>query len=296
MCQLREETPMKSLVKVSAMFGAMAFLAGCAGNYDVEKVSMMSDTGGGFSMALHKYYVERATFERGEEDWASVSFFNSRGEMAAMGSAPDVQMPSKRSLKVDVKEIGMAYTTLTMALKTAAPDHAPDACARAQTWFEHWMEQAEEGHQVDHIATARAGFEKAMPDCRATMAMPMPMKKEMPMAMPSLPAPIIVYFAHDSSELSATATAMIETAAKSAMTAKASRAVLIGHADLSGEGGYNMALSQKRAKVVADALMGHGVPLAEIQSSYAGETSPQVSTDDGVRESLNRRVEVLFER
>lgn len=283
---------MKSVIKASAVFGAMALLAGCANNYDVEKVSMMPDSGGGFTMALHKRYVERAMFEQGEEDWASVGFFNSRGEMAAMGNAPELQMTSKRSLKADTKDIGMAYTTLSTALKTAAPNHAPDACARAQTWLEHWMEQAEEGHQPDHIATAREGFEKAMPDCKAHVMM----KKPMPMAMPALPAPIIVYFGHDSTELSATAHAVLNMAGGAAMNAKAKRAVLIGHTDRSGDNGYNMALSQKRAKVVADTLMKMGMPSAEIRSSHAGETSPQISTDDGVRESLNRRVEVVFER
>ncbi|MBL4614624.1 MAG: OmpA family protein [Magnetovibrio sp.] len=285
---------MNLVLKVSAVFGAMALLAGCASNYDVEKVSMMPDQGGGFTMALHKRYVERAQFEKGEEDWVSVSFFNSRGKMAAMGDAPDLQMTDKRSLKADMNSINMAYITLAKALNTAAPNHAPDACARAQTWFEHWMEQAEEGHQPDHIATARTGFEKAMPDCKVSMVMPM--DKKMPMKMASLPAPITIYFGHDSAEVTSASQSIIDRAAKAAKMAKAKRAVLIGHTDRSGSNGYNLALSQKRAEAVASALMMAGVPSAEIRSSNAGETSPQVSTEDGIKERMNRRVEVLFER
>ncbi|CAA7627829.1 hypothetical protein MCP1_7030001 [Candidatus Terasakiella magnetica] len=34
--------------------------------------------------------------------------------------------------------------------------------------------------------------------------------------------------------------------------------------------------------------------MTEIQSSHAGETSPQVATEDGMRERMNRRVEVTI--
>lgn len=277
---------MKILMKASVVVGATAMLAACAGNYDVEKVSMMSDQGGAFASALHKRYVEHAQFEKGEGDWASVGFFNSRGEMAAMGEIPTAQMPSERKLKVDVAAIGQASNTLMAALKTNAPQVAPDACARAQTSFEHWMEQSEEGHQADHIANERSAFEKAMPECKGEMAM----------AMPAIPEPFIVYFTHNSAELTSAANAIIERSAKAAMAAKVKRAVLIGHTDRSGSSAYNMALSQKRAEAVAKALTSYGLPMTEIQSSHAGETSPQVATDDGMRERMNRRVEVVYER
>lgn len=275
---------MKILMKASVVVGTAALLSACAGNYNIEKVSMMSDSGGAFAAALHKHYVEHAQFEKGEGDWASVGFFNSRGEMAAMGKAPMAQMPSERKLKVDAAAIGQASTTLMAALKTNAPQMAPDACARAQTSFEHWMEQAEEGHQPTHIANERSAFEKAMPECKGEMV------------MPAIPDPFVVYFTHNSAELTSAANAIIERSAKAAMAAKVKRAVLIGHTDRSGSSDYNMALSQKRAEAVAAALMSYGLPKAEVQSSHAGETSPQVATDDGMRERMNRRVEVVFER
>lgn len=279
---------MKMVLKAGVVLGATALLAACANTYDIDKVSMMSNQGGAFASALHKRYVERAQFEKGEGNWSSVAFFNSRAEMAAMGDAPMAQMPSERNLKVDGSAINAAYNTLSAALKTNAPQTAPDACARAQTWFEHWMEQAEEGHQADHIATARGEFETAMPQCKGEMGMSMPMA--------DLPGPLVVYFTHDSADITSAAMSLIERAAKAAVMADAKRAVLIGHTDRSGGSAYNMALSQKRAEAVARALMMQGVPSAEIHSSHAGETSPQVKTKDGMRERMNRRVEVMFER
>ena len=42
------------------------------------------------------------------------------------------------------------------------PNMAPHMSARAQAQFDCWVEQAEEGHQTDHIAACRTGFLNAM--------------------------------------------------------------------------------------------------------------------------------------
>lgn len=283
---------MKTVLKASVVFGAVAMLSACAGNYDVAGVSAMGDQGDAFASALHKRYSERAQFEVNEGDWQSVSFFNTRAEMAAMGNAPAVQMPGDRALKVDADAIGQAYATLSAALKTNAPQTSPDACARAQTWFEHWMEQSEEGHQADHVAMAREGYEKAIPDCTGEMAMPMPMPAE-PAA---LPEPFIVYFTHDSFDLTSANLDLIKRAAAAAKASKATRLVLIGHTDRSGSSEYNEGLSRARVVAVGNALMEAGVARKMVKKSFAGETSPQVATEDGKRERMNRRVEVVFER
>ena len=286
---------MKTVLKVSAVLGAVAMLSACAGNQNAAGVSAMTDQGDTFAGALHKRYSERADFEVGQGDRESTSFFKMRADMAAAGKVPVVQMPSDRTVKMDVDAIDQAYMALSTALKTNAPQVAPDACARAQAWFEHWMEQSEEGYQSDHLAMARDGYEKAIPDCKATMAMakPAPMAKDMPAA---LPEPFIVYFTHDSFDLSSANLDLIKRAAAAAKASKATRLVLIGHTDRSGSSDYNQGLSRARVVAVGNALMEAGVARNMVKKSSAGETSPQVATDDGKRERMNRRVEVVFER
>jgi len=281
---------MKTVIKAGAVLGTVALLAGCSTNYNVAEVSAMADQGGAFASALHKRYIERAEFENNEGDWPSVGFFNSRAEMAAMGNAPEVQMTSDRNLKVDVSAIDSAYATLSAALKTNAPQAAPDACARAQTWFEHWMEQSAEGHQPADIATARAGYETAISECKGDM---MPMAKPMEKPMAEMPGSFIIYFDHNSAELTSVSKFVLGIAASAGKGAHAARANLIGFADRSGNSAYNLALSQKRTQAVAKALSALGMSSAQ---SSVGETNLQVMTADGVREGQNRRVEIIFQR
>ncbi|MEG3619116.1 OmpA family protein [Magnetovibrio sp. PR-2] len=274
---------MKNVMKASALLGAMGMLAACASSYDVEGVKMMSDQGDAYASALHKRYSERAVFEKEEGDWQSVAFFNDNAKMAAMGQAPMLQDPSARALKADMDGIKMGHASLTKALGTNAPQVNSDACARAQTFLEHWMEQSEEGHQPDHIAAAKTSFETALPDCVGEKPV---------MAKPEL-KPLIVYFAFDSAEVSSGAMSQVKVAVEAAKKAGVKQATVIGHTDTSGNADYNMMLSQKRAEAVAKALMVQGIG-TQISSSHAGETSPMEATDDGVKSRLNRRVEVVF--
>ena len=65
--------------------------------------------------------------------------------------------------------------------------------------------------------------------------------------------------------------------------------MVVGHADTSGGAAYNVRLSERRAKAVADALVGAGVGQTTLSVDWKGETMPAVATGDGVKEPLNRR-------
>ena len=67
---------------------------------------------------------------------------------------------------------------------------------------------------------------------------------------------------------------------------------LAGHADKSGPDAYNVRLSERRVKNIADKLVAAGLPGGALQTQAFGESMPAVQTEDGVREPLNRRVEV----
>jgi outer membrane protein OmpA-like peptidoglycan-associated protein len=81
-------------------------------------------------------------------------------------------------------------------------------------------------------------------------------------------------------------------AANYALAGQATRIVVVGHADTSGPEGYNLRLSERRAKAVADALVAHGVKPEALSVDWKGEADPAVPTADGVKEPLNRRATV----
>jgi outer membrane protein OmpA-like peptidoglycan-associated protein len=67
---------------------------------------------------------------------------------------------------------------------------------------------------------------------------------------------------------------------------------VVGHADTSGSAAYNVRLSERRARAVADAMVGLGVNPGLITADWRGESAPAVPTGDGVKEPLNRRTTI----
>ena len=68
--------------------------------------------------------------------------------------------------------------------------------------------------------------------------------------------------------------------------------VIAGHTDRAGSDAYNLALSQRRARNIADILQSNGVPSAMLVIEAKGETNLAIETLDGVRDPMNRRVTI----
>jgi len=67
-----------------------------------------------------------------------------------------------------------------------------------------------------------------------------------------------------------------------------------GYTDTSGTADKNLALSQKRARSIADALAHEGVAAGRIAAQGFGASHLRVMTGDGKKEPRNRRVEILI--
>ena len=67
---------------------------------------------------------------------------------------------------------------------------------------------------------------------------------------------------------------------------------VVGHTDTSGSLSYNQGLSERRAHNIADLLVAAGAQAGSLEVSGRGKTQPAVPTAEGVKEPLNRRVEV----
>ncbi len=116
-------------------------------------------------------------------------------------------------------------------------------------------------------------------------------------AAPPPPAPaearqFVVYFPFDQSILTTDAQAVVQAAANYATQGNATRIVVVGHTDTSGSAAYNVRLSERRARTVADALVGLGVNQGALAVDWKGEADLAVATPDGVKEPLNRRATI----
>lgn len=104
-----------------------------------------------------------------------------------------------------------------------------------------------------------------------------------------------IMFASSSIRLDAVARSTIEDLAAQLALEPGRSVAIIGHSDSLGPPEQNMAVSERRAEAVRDALVAAGLDPARIRVVQGrGETDPAVPTPDGTADRLNRRVEVLF--
>jgi outer membrane protein OmpA-like peptidoglycan-associated protein len=68
-----------------------------------------------------------------------------------------------------------------------------------------------------------------------------------------------------------------------------------GHTDSTGSADFNESLSQERANVVKDFLVGRGISADRIVTKGFGETEPVASNDTCENRARNRRADVTLE-
>ncbi|MBI2241968.1 MAG: OmpA family protein [Magnetospirillum gryphiswaldense] len=278
---------MKKFLTRAIAGAALLGLGACASNWDIDGVAAMQNPGDAFTKALQTRYLERARFEKGESDWYDVAYFTEKARQAGTGLVTAPQHPSERGLAGNA-EVKSAYEKLMAALATTAPKDAPDSCALAQTWFDHWMEQLQEGFQADHIAEAKSGFDKAMPLCVAKVVVkPTPQK---------MVHTYLVFFDLGKATLSKEAKNTLAMVAKDNETFKPSTIYLAGHTDTVGSAASNEKLAIKRTETVAKELANMGIATKTLDMKSLGETMLAVPTKDNTSEMRNRRVEIRMEK
>ncbi len=110
----------------------------------------------------------------------------------------------------------------------------------------------------------------------------------------AVPADRIVYFSFDSAEVLPESQTIIEANARK--LTKSSRTVtqLEGHTDERGSREYNIALGERRANAVRQAMIAMGVAPQQIRIVSYGEERPAAGGSDEQSYALNRRVEIVY--
>ncbi|MGB1087983.1 MAG: OmpA family protein, partial [Alphaproteobacteria bacterium] len=255
---------------------------------EIKEMRLTHVRGNEFDDHLAREYQDLSAFESDEMfDWRDAERYAGRANAAASHKAVYPYVPTDWRIvgKDNMTALVDARAKLVSALNRGGRTLAPKEAAIAQAKYDCWVEQQEEGHQPDHIAACRAEFDAAYAALLAAMP-----------AMSEEIARETVYFAFDSSAISAGEQAEINEFV-AAMKPMANIVLhVVGHADRSGSSAYNQKLSHARAVAVRSELVRQGMNVAAIASEdlkAAGEDAPAVATADGVKEARNRRVEII---
>ncbi|MCY4609396.1 MAG: OmpA family protein [bacterium] len=279
--------------------GAVALLlAGCGTPASIDRVAGMTTDDDPFLQHLHAGYVDLARKEAAYYDWVDAATFRDRAEMVAQGGAVEPWDPTGWNIdSAETMDLLVSERANLMA-ELEAGDRAerPEAAARAQTSFDCWIEEAEEGpfhpgpiasHQEAEIASCRDVFYAAMEELLYVEPEPVP--------EPEPQTEFVVYFAWHSPDLSEIAMGFLGGVVAEAVRQQPSAIVISGHADTSGSILFNMDLSRERVDAVAAYMTQAGIDPSILALEWHGEALPAVETGDGVRNPGNRRVEVSFE-
>jgi OmpA-OmpF porin, OOP family len=121
-----------------------------------------------------------------------------------------------------------------------------------------------------------------------------PIMQVAPPPPPVVPETYIVFFDFDKYYLTSEAKETIQRAADAYRRGGVARVEITGHTDTRGSNRYNKRLSDRRARMVRDYMASLGVPQNEIDTHGAGESDLMVPTADNVRETKNRRAEIIL--
>lgn len=278
------------LLAVSALCGALAACSGLDPRahddidlyaYDIDEVREMAPQGAPFTQGLRSGYLELSDSEYALLDYTDSMHFGRKAVASAKGLAVMPDMVSLRTLSDEkVDELSAARARLMAGLDGSGREKAPFAAARAQTSFDCWLENEEE-NDVEGVAACKAAFEAAMDEVEQALAS-------------DIGNVYIVFFAWDRAEITPVAATILDQVANDFENGEVPRIILSGHTDTSGPEGYNMGLSERRARAVAAELLARGVPESALEVTWFGETQLRVETPDETREPQNRRVEMLF--
>lgn len=303
------------MIKMTAVLGTAVLLGACSGNLQKMQSASPSGDATAFERALGDKYRDLANFEANRmNDWTDAEHYATKALAAYAGNDVEPDEPKTRALPDNLIAEAEQDRKILLGLldKGDWRKRRPSLSAEAQTKYDCWLEQLEEGWQTEDIAECRQDFLDALgqllsersaePSAAAPAPAPAPAPK---MAEPKMaPAQYTVYFEFDSTKLVASSMDVIKAAAaeaakrdvkSAARKAKAAQISAVGHADRAGSSDYNDELSIRRAAVVRGLLMEAGVPAGVINIDAKGETAPAVITGDGVKEVWNRRVVITIQ-
>lgn len=269
---------------ISRMFMATSALAvaGCTslpganlgGTFSAEDYLGSSITGGDFNSSLAREYQALATRSATKDvNWLDSTAYIAKSQAAAAGG---VAPWSPTDLGVDADGLG--------ALQNAIGAYSaarPAACAKAQAYWDQYLESLSEGALACISADdAKAMYDDALDACIGVTG------------------DYVVYFGFSKANMTTAAMAVVDDVVDALKAFAQPLVSIVGHTDTVGSVASNQRLSERRADSVESALLSRastaGVTVGSVTKAGRSETELAVSTGDNVREPRNRRATIAI--
>ena len=180
-----------------------------------------------------------------------------------------------------MKQVSLASKAITVifaALFLVACESGPSEKEQQAAAEAEAAEKARQAEQMRREAEERAAAERAAAELKA-------------LEDAAASAGSTVFFGFDEYSLTADTRRILDAHIALAKVSKRNIR-LEGHTDERGTREYNMALGERRAKAVADYMIGNGVATYRIETVSYGEERPAAQGSNETAWSQNRRVEI----
>ena len=304
---------------INLLFLVILLSNGCA-YHSIEKLKSTPNNNNQFSQALSDAYLEFALYEMNEmHDEIDSSYFAEKGYKARIGQEVLPELINNWDIDiVFLDEVNNKRKELISTLSSNRAKGFPILSARTQLGFDCWLEQLEESWQKDHIKKCydmmNTGLETLSQSninhnkdiVEKTIIKKKNIKKVITEKEEIKEIKNIVnvddklkfeiYFAHNMYKLNNDIKYSIKKIYDNYLGTNNFTIEVIGHTDRSGSEQYNITLSKLRANSVKKYLKSLGIMEERISTFYFGEKKPKIITKDGIKEKINRRVEIFVDK
>lgn len=298
------------MLKLLTTLIAAVILSGCTTSLNLLR--NIEPLGTPFEKYLSYEYLQFAEAEADQYDWIDSSHFARKGLKLAKGVYVGPEELIYWDLNDDVlPTLNQArYYLIQVLEKSSVKKNFPEKAAKAQFFFDCWVEQQEENWQVDHIAYCRENFYKTLDELMqyanfSEGYVDNQQEEILPWKNPSLPSgfsdvtssevPYTVYFEFDKSCISEEGLQTLNYLVNKLKNQPDYKITVNGYTDSAGSSAYNLKLSKNRAMAIKEALVKIGIAADKIEIFAFGESDLRVPTKDNVKEQKNRVAEIIVE-
>ncbi len=267
-------------------------LCACDTTASLKELRHATPSADPYYAALSEHYREYAEQQVVNYDWWSSKYFADKGLIVAYGHEVLPEKPEDWGLsQQEITELNQARRALIRALTDNTKKTQPKQAASAVFHYDCWIENLDDGWQIDKIEACRDRFFSALHALENTGSD----KAAPPPPTPTITSSSVLYFPFDRDILEGEFLTQMEGLVASLKNNPNAQLVINGHADRAGDDNYNLELSARRAEYIRSLLIKAGLDPKRVHYFAFGESDPAIETDDDVRERANRRVEIFIE-